>query len=429
MDKKKTKKISIIAAAVLVVAGAAGGIYYFANRDKISDLATETYAEIVSEKKLPDKEYTNLDFSEAVLNVPSADKLYKYYTHAGEPYTKEQCTQICYELFDMFITPMYPEGEEIVYTDIKTNPLPEGEAEYTNNVTGDLAMAGLWCGFDEGYYEFSGTRLALNGIDIDVGGRFIIDADDGKPHGTEFEKVIRLDRGGELPDETYSLKGEDYSTKQAMQFANETLEKLAPYLNNAQLTPTEFIIMKNMDNDDYQYEIQFAYVLDDMPVFHLMPPVDNSANGEVLSLTNHMLYITIDTPDHITRLDTGYPIGESVKKGDEFEDKYISLEKAADLASEYLAPYYMNKISEVSVTYVDMFWYKPGEYDLKEAESTPMTPCWCLISDLDEDDYSYARSCNAIYIDMQTGEVLAYDPVYEGYKSSTKNAVESEKLL
>lgn len=401
MDKKKAKKISMIAAAVIAVTGAAGAIYYFVNRDKISDLATSTLAEIVADTAIPDKEYTNLDFSKAVLNIPNASKAYKFLMQESDPYTQDESMQMCEQmLFDIF---NWLDKDKVKYVDASDEPVSDKPIfDKTFN------EAILSCSADDNkWYE---CRFSTSGSFIIYEQPTVGAAMSGKA------EIIHLDRGEKAPDEKYLVDGQEYSPAQALEFAENIMsESVSKYISSIDVSPTELMIIDDPDSDNYIYKIQFEYVYDGIPYFHLSLP--GSLDGPYMQ--NGVIYMTIGSPDQVAEIYN--MMGNLTAKNDgEYEDKYIKLDDAIDLASEYLAPYFKQEISEITIKYSHN---SSDENDYYRAY-------WCFVTEVDyTPKIDYCLTGNTIFVDMQTGEVIVYDKSLSRYKSSISDALESEELL
>ncbi len=416
MTLNKKKKAIIIAAAALAAAAVIGTAVYFlviknkddVSKDEICEQATATLSEIVSDSKIPDKEYDNLDLSEAVLNIPNVDKLNKYYAPLDDNLTPEECNKKCYELFDDIFYYAKEEHPDTVFEDGYGNPLPDGEAvEQYINGNGPFSLSYIWFEVEEdtGYScrcDAEGRFIMYESATIDI--RY----DDS----TEVEQIIHLDRGEQAPDTQYTVNGEKYSPAQALEFAQGVAaDKLSKYVD-APLSPTELVIHKNAGSDNYFYIVQFEYVYDGMPYFHLSAPkaLENMWN------VYKVLYMTITTPNRIGEIynmieDNGF------EKDGKYTDKYIPLETAIDIANQYLAQYYRQKISEVAIKYVVVSepidgWafadgYQPEDDAYKEKRR--LRPCWCFIIDKTNPYHGdYCLCGKAITVDMQTGKVYTF---------------------
>lgn len=434
MNKKQTKKVSIIAAAVLAVAGASAGlIYHFTHRGGEPELAGATLAEIVSDSKMPDKEYDNLDFSNAVLNIPDAEKFYQLKLSEQGKYSAEECTANVFEIFDILYPYVREENPDITFVGVNGDPLPAGEADLRTSLNGDV---------DEAYIDYPTDDGNLYGGWFRTNGRFyFIDrnatgaASDGEP-----EKLIHIDRGEEVPDTKYLVGGEEYSPAQALEFAENVIsEKIVKYLACDKVSPTELVIMKTPDGENYAYVIQFEYEYESAPLFHLSLPV---AYEGFYMTDDNVLYVTMAYPDKIGSMYNMQSFSE-ITADKEYEDKYIPLDKAADMLSEYLAPYFKKEIAEVTVKYsrktpsVEYPWGDLTNEELaeinnagKEArEEVSLRPYWCFIMDK-QNPYSenYCLSGNAFFVDMQTGEIIIYDSNAHRYVSSTGAPSQDEEL-
>lgn len=415
MTKKKTKKVLIISGVLAAIAVAAGAMYHFASRDSKPELSKVTLAEIISDSKIPDKEYNNLDFSNAVLNIPDAEKFYKLYPSEESKLTPEQCDANCYEMFDIVFADVKKEHPDITFIDIYGNPLKEGETsrEYDNDGNHYESSIRFFVSEDEQYscwFDPRGSFLIYSSQAVHV----VATGSGGR--GT-VEEIIHLDRGDGAPDTKYIVGGEEYSPAQALEFAEKYMsEKIGKFLPTDTVTPSEMIIIKDPETDNYMYKIEFEYVFEGTPYFHIMlPEVVDESQPEFGNV-----YMTISAPDRAAEIfnqgTNSYP---NTENDGEYEDKYISLDDAVNLVSEYIAPQFTQNISEVTIKYS-----RKGNDEEKY-----LRPYWCFIIDYANPMQNLSICGNAIFVDMQTGEVLVYDKSLSRYKSSINDALESEKLL
>ena len=439
MDKKTTKKISIIAAAVLAVAGAAGAIYYFTHRNT-DELKKVPLAEIISESKIPDKEYDNLDLSNAVLNIPDAEKFYKLTVSEKGKYDAEECTANAFELFDILYPYVREENPDITFVGVNGDPLPAGEAEISMMPSGEVDDAYIDCPTDDG--NLYGVWFRPNGRFYCIDRNASVAVTNGEP-----ELLIHLDRGEQAPDTKYLVDGEEYSPAQALEFAEKLIsEKIVKYLACDKVSPTELAIIKTPDGENYAYMIQFEYVYENAPLFHLSLPL--SQGNSFRMDEDNVLFVKMAAPDKIGSMYNMQGFSEITEDG-EYKDNYIPLDTATDMLSEYLAPYYKNSIAEVTIKYsrkIPPTEYPEGKDDMSDytdeewtdmdntnreiREKVPLRPYWCFIMDK-KDPYSenFCLSGNAFFVDMQTGEIIIFDKTSQIYVSSEGSSLESEELI
>ena len=375
----------------------------------ISEYATASFAEIKSSSEIPTKEYSNLDFSNAVLNLPDADKLYKVYFNKENNYTFDECTKYSYELFDIVFDYVKEENPNKTFTDHNGDPLPEGEANLIGDINGQFFQSQLYLGIDDekGYQ----CRFSNNGSFIMYGPVIEIAAVGAEAPGI-VEEIIHLDRGEPAPDKKYLVDGKEYSSAQALDFAEKFMaEKLSKYLPGDGVSPTELVIIKDPDSDNYMYRFQFEHVFKGTPYFHLsldpsLETGDHTPYG--------VIYITIASPDRIGEIYNMMHYAKAEYDG-ELKDKYIPLEKAADMVNEYLAPYFKQKISEVTIKYLCPDIHTDFHYDgsqesvQQNPDITYARPYWCFIIDkADPVSGDYCLSGKAILVDMQTGEITTH---------------------
>lgn len=426
--KKKKKQLFIIGVAAAAIAAA--GILLYKHLSKSDDmLGNTTLAEISANSKLPDKEYSNFDFSNAVLNIPeNMTSLQSYYRlKDGGIYTPEQCDEASWKLmFEVFgldpndlSTFTDREGnqpEAVAYSDANCNQVELYGSTY-NDKYSESRVACVdnsedanedWI-YREWYYMSKFTK---------TGGMYIQSfvSRDQTVQGDVVEE-FQLDRGDEITDTQYLVNGCEYSPKQAIEFAEKALSHITPYLRSEEFAPTDVVVVKNSENDYYSYNILFEYRLDGIPMLDAAPPIIDYTESKY-NFSAPVLVVSITEPDKIGGIFNLYAYTIQGDDG-ELEDKFISLEQAIDLMSEYFAPDYVQEISEVSIKYAI-------KYNLKETgsmsddEKIYARPYWCFVN-ADSDHFDpglYTRTETSILVDMQTGEIFWYDWETDCYTSS-----------
>lgn len=400
LSTKKKTRLFIVIGIVAILLTAAVMIYCFVGRSdnggELSEYASAGLSEIVSDTKIPDKEYGNLDLSGAVLNIPQADKFYKLYTSDEDHFSAEECSSNCYELFNTVFDYVIKENSDITFSDMYGEPLPDGEASQSkSSVTGEFSEAEI------NYFADDGTvyscRFGKEGYFMIYDSQLIqISAVSAGGSGT-VEEVFHLDRGEKAPDTKYLVGGEEYSPAQALEFAQGVLsDRINKFLPSDKFSPAELIVIKDPASQNYIYKLQFEYVYDGAPYFHLSVP--RSIEDDV-GIQYGMIYMTISAPDRVGEI---YNMNYFAKlnNGGEYKDKYIPLSAAADLVNDYFAPLFKQTISEITIKYVLS--------KSADGEKTYMRPCWCFIIDINDPlSYDYCFRANAIILDIQTGEIMS----------------------
>lgn len=411
LNARKKKMIIIAFAAVVLIIAALVVVFCFVGKSNNkggndSKYATAPLSEIVSNTQIPDKEYENLDLSGAVLNIPQAEKLCKFHVPADTWYTPEQCTEKCYYLFNSVFDYVVEENPDITFSDMNGQPLSDGEAaQSTNNITGNFSETEInYIANDETVYS---CRYGRDGRFMIYDSQTISVAAMSAGARGVCESVIHIDRGEKVPDTTYILSGEEYTAAQALTFAEKVLnERIIDALPCSDVSPTELAIIKDPDSENYVFKIQFEYLYEKTPYFHLSVP----ASIEGKSLDYGVVYVTVTAPERVGEIYNMCSLHE-VKSGGDLDDKYIKLADAAGLASDYLAPYFKQEISEISLKYACLNTILVSEDPSKTAEENgsaniDFRPYWCFVIDKSEplkDDYCVRA--NAVLVDMQTGEV------------------------
>ncbi len=390
--QKKKRMLIIIGATAVILIAAVGLIFYFIHRNVIPKVPL---SEITSDSKIPNKKYSNLDLTQAVLNIPEVEKFYKLYLPQEDVITAEECGARCYELFDLVFDYLKEENADITFADLNGNPLPKGEAYKRYDINNKFFESSIDYIIDEeSIYE---CRFAADGGFIIYDTQALVSLSEA-----ETKEIIHLDRGEKLPDTKYQVDGTEYSPTQGLEFAEKVMsEKLSKFMAETIVSPTELIIRENTNSGDHIYTFQFEFVYDGAAYFHLALP--QSLEGGI-NIPYGVIYITIVSPDKVGEI---YNMMDcpKVNNDGEYEDKYIPLYAAADLVSEYLAPNFKQNISEVTIKYaID-----------SDNEKQYFKPYWCFIIDIDDPlSRDYCMSANAILVDMQTGEIIICVDIKDG---------------
>lgn len=437
--KKKNKQLFIIGVTAAAIAAAVVSIYFIlssGNSDKSS--AKVTLQEIVSDPKLPDKEYDNLDFSDAVLHIPDVDKLYSYYwIDTPGVFSKDESVDAAEELFFGIFS--YFDKNDVVWVDMDGNELPGNKPKY---IIGECAADGDIWDKNGKYPEYEcvdrwSNKSILGFAYLSVTGAFTIGAN--KPYesvygmgGIESKivKEVKVDIGQEIPDETYVVGGKEYPLKQAIEFAEKIFSENKKFFENYNLKLSVIEIIKNGSDDYYSYRFSYEATYKGVPVSD--SDVRGISQGTGMQSPKFSLIIT--EPDKIANIDNFSSFYCSGDDG-ELDDKFITLESATDLINEFFAPEYKHKFDEVTIKYAQPY---NGQTYANE-EKIYARPYWCFITykdptynpDPDSPDAGgIGRELieDTIFVDMQTGEILFFDVLQHSYIRSTDDLTGIENL-
>ncbi len=426
--KKKNKQVLIIGVAAAAIAAAVVSIYLLLSSGNSDKLVTATLQEIVSDSKLPDKEYDNLDFSDAVLHIPDVDKLYSYYwTDTPRVYSKDDCADAAIELF--FGVFNYFDKNDIVWVDMDGNELPGNKPAY---IVGECAADGDLLDKNGKYTEYQKvddwSKKGIIGFShLSTTGAFTIGA--LQPYdsvygiggiNSEIVKKVKVDIGQEIPNETYFVGGKEYSLKQAIEFAGNVISYNKIFFEDYNLKLSLIEIIKNGSDDYYSYRFSYEATYKGVPVS------DSDVRGisRNTGMQSPKFCLIITEPDRIGNIDnfsSFYCAGDD----GELDDKFITLESAADLVNGFFAPEYKHKFDEVTIKYAQPY---DGQTYANE-EKIYAHPYWCFITYNDptyspnpeaSDTYEIGRELieDTVFVDMQTGEIFWYDQETDCYTSS-----------
>ena len=411
MLNKRKKRILITTAIMLcivaVIVSVAAIYVHIKNKNIVPTKVS--YKEIMESTTLPIGKYENLDLSNAVLNIPKADKLYNYYKlgQTYEIYTPDEAAQLCRDMFMKLYD--YTESDGLIFGDINCTP-------WTNEQSWnpDFRDCSFHISYPDRVYDNPSAGLGHGYACIDLEGTLRFDhlLDYGVYSDSELVESINISRGEQLPDKSYDLRGGEYKMTDAVEFGSKTLDSIKEYLPDADIQPARLNVFKTplyVDNFEiteyyYEYQIEYEYVLDGIPVCDSSSAAFSAAES-LFKVSNNKIYLVIDTPDKLSTLSCIGPFMYPNKEEQPLKDEFITLDKACEMLSNFLAPKFVQHIDEVTVKYANT-WDNTVYYE--ETEKRVGRPCWCFITD---QGYAAGNGCSypcekQIVVDMQTGDIF-----------------------
>ncbi len=383
---KRTQRVIILCAAFVMTAAVITAIVLAVAINKKSKteeqnkLEYKTLAEVLAEA--PDalgKTYDNMTLPESV-SLPSPEKLHTMSVdYSVEHITEEQLKQKCID------TAKYMNGEQFDADKVTIETYGSGRFDC-------LYMAEE---SDKENYDYN-IKLENSGgcliwePDIISGeaGDVILAAD--------IAKAYTADDDG-LESAVGDLAGNDYTAKQALEFAQKTLDNVLPLCaDQYEIRPVIVCILNNEYDEHQSFLVRFALCTDGIEF-----DLTDTANVGGASMILNYADVVITHPDIVTQIYC-YTYTRGIEKA-ELEDKYITLDSALRHASIEFAPYFTNAVTDINIVYA-LPSFPESSAENEETEHDEYRPMWRL--SLDEPNNLKIR---CIYIDMVTGNLI-YDP-------------------
>ena len=383
---KRTQRVIILCAAFVMTAAVITAIVLAVAINKKSKteeqnkLEYKTLAEVLAEA--PDalgKTYDNMTLPKSV-SLPSPEKLHTMSVdYSVEHITEEQLKQKCID------TAKYMNGEQFDADKVTIETYGSGRFDC-------LYMAEE---SDKENYDYN-IKLENSGgcliwePDIISGeaGDVILAAD--------IAKAYTADDDG-LESAVGDLAGNDYTAKQALEFAQKTLDNVLPLCaDQYEIRPVIVCILNNEYDEHQSFLVRFALCTDGIEF-----DLTDTANVGGASMILNYADVVITHPDIVTQIYC-YTYTRGIEKA-ELEDKYITLDSALRHASIEFAPYFTNAVTDINIVYA-LPSFPESSAENEETEHDEYRPMWRL--SLDEPNNLKIR---CIYIDMVTGDLI-YDP-------------------
>ncbi len=201
--------------------------------------------------------------------------------------------------------------------------------------------------------------------------------------------------GEDSLDDKYVLNGEDYTIKEAVDYAESFAnDKLTPFLVNDSDLKAESACAFKVDEENYWIFVQLQHYMYGCPVSTSGSPIADEAY-----MRPQQLIITFDGKNEICHIENNYyaNITEKTKI-----DKIITLESALKHLEKELAPGSHYTISNICLSYCARI----ENINNKNFEYRPM---WCLtVGSSSAPDNTNINPRTIIYIDAQNGKVCCF---------------------
>lgn len=244
---------------------------------------------------------------------------------------------------------------------------------------------------------------------ISVGGVGRVSIEDKTVHkGSDFKNSLSLNLDSDYRGKTYTLAGGEVNVGEAEDYCKQLLDKLEPVMN--EFEKPELFAITLIEYGDGEDALSFVF----------------NKNVKGLSVSNEctflmingmskpsMTRIVIDGKDHAYSVHDFYynnPVKDTFKEFPS-DTKFITLESAAWLLSDYLAPEHPYKIWDIDIKYACITHY-PEEGGA--AIEKTFRPMWVfnMGEKTAEESYVYnGKLYTTGYVDMVTGDVFVVDDI------------------
>lgn len=332
VKSKRLIKICVIFAIIIILSVAAVLTFVYISSTRNNDnIVYKPIADVI--KKAPkalDKEYDNLKLPKD-LSIGKIDKLQKVSIKWTHVFDKQQTVDTISQLS----------------ATVNKDPIAEE----------DLVIAALYNGASKGYvaryfpleedYENPDDPnayfcMVVDGYNFELTNFYWIQHICG--FGTR-EKWYSAD-SSELADVVCKVDGQDYSAKQALDYANTVTEKYKDYYKEFDVVPKYVIVSKNDFNDEYSFVVKYAYMYNGVEI-------STTGSSEALRdevFQNASLEVRIASPDKMMSIVSELRANEVTYS--DLNDNFVTLSSALDHTSKILAKEFMQNISEIDIVYV-----------------------------------------------------------------------------
>ncbi len=420
MTKRKKRIIIITAVTLCIVAVivAAVSLYVHFSHKEVMTYGVP-YKEIVENTTIPTKQYSNLDLSKAVLDVPEHGEFYQYYINGLDypRYTKEETAKVARDIFPKAFE---LDPDKLIFGDEDQHPWGDGDESWQE----DFLQRYFNVSYSDIEYKHDGTHNEPQGwVYVAQDTRFDVGYDYQLIPGLtiqNMEESINLRDYSQLPDKSYEMfDGKQLSMNDALKLSDSYLERLKDYFPpKIEVRPANLYVLKcefvplladeegNFSEgepiDFYQYQIDYEYLLDGIPCSDSVSLTFNALES-LSRVSSDKLTIDICYSDKVNRIHQHSAFAIDGMEKEPLKDEFLTLESACDLLSDYLAPQYMQHIDEITVKYA-LTWDGTVEND---GDKLYMRPYWCFLKEDGYDNVYAEGGEKQLLVDMQTGDIFA----------------------
>lgn len=383
---KRTRRVIILCAAFVMTAAVITAIVLAVainkknKTEEQSKLEYKTLAEVLTEApNALGKTYDNMTLPENV-SLPTPEKLYTMSVDNSVVHiTQEQLKQKCID------TAKYMNKEQPNEDEITLDTYDNGNFSYSSfNIEKDDIEDDYLVRLDSS----GGCLIWAPDIISGEAGDVMLAANVAKACTAE---------DSDLANVVGDLAGEDYTAKQALDFAQKTIDSVLPLCADYEETkPVIVCILNNEFNEHQSFLVRFALCAGGVEF-----DLTDTSNVGGAKMTLNYVDVVITHPDVVTQVYC-HTYDRGIEKT-ELEDRFITLDSALSHASVEFAPYFTNAVTDINIVYA-LPDFPDSDEENDETDPDEYRPMWRL--SLDEPNNLKIR---CIYIDMVTGDLI-YDP-------------------
>lgn len=265
--------------------------------------------------------------------------------------------------------------------------------------------------YDEEYYEYSDESLY---IESHIKYNFSL-MDSSICSEQYFGGInianLNIDRCEEL-ETKYELPGGECTISEALVYCDKEIEKIKEYIHPDEEIRAKNIIVTQLSDGKYVYRFIYEKLYKGLPI-------DENCDYSMMQTgfsKPSFLCVVMDSPEHISNITVCYQNDYVDETLQQCEDKFVTLNSAVSLLSDYLAQYNRFDILDIDIKYC-CITYDDGDASEKTPEDAQIRPMWTFVlkEELSQEAYSFndnLRVCG--YVDMITGEVFVVDNITHG---------------
>ena len=225
----------------------------------------------------------------------------------------------------------------------------------------------------------------------------------------DFVKRYRISDSTDIPTDSYSIDGEDYSISDAIALSTEYFSKLADLIPADEVRPRTVIVFQPKDQEispeikqgEYVYLIYFELIKDGLPL---------NQNCEMWSpdipfFRSSYISVEITKAGEISNVSANFLL--SITSETEYEDGILPLSYALDSANSTLAKYSDYVVSAVELDYTTLTW----QWD---KTTFYYEPWWCIrVAESDRIETGHGLDpVTVVYVNAITGETYLQSNIF-----------------
>ena len=225
----------------------------------------------------------------------------------------------------------------------------------------------------------------------------------------DFVKRYRISDSTDMPTDSYSIDGVDYSINDAIALSEEYFSELADLIPADEVRPRTVIVFQPKDQEvapeikpgEYVYLLYFELIKDGLPL---------NQNCEMWSpdipfFRSSYISVEITKAGEISRIEARYTL--DITSETVYEDGILPLSYALDSANSSLAQYSNYAVSSVELDYTTLTW----QWD---KTTFYYEPWWCIrVAESNRIETGHGLDpVTVVYVNAITGETYLQSNIY-----------------